>query len=79
MVMNRAKSMQFGGKHSLEASLVVSLFILEDLDVITENKFRILQGNAVFLWEQLGKAQTVFIICSEENKFVLRIKSWFLF
>lgn len=70
--------MHFGEKHSLEASLVVSLFILEDLDVITENKFRILQGNTEFLWEQLGKAQAVFIISCEENKFVLRIKSWFL-
>lgn len=41
--------MHFGEKHSLEASLVVPLFILEDLDAITENKFRILQGNTEFL------------------------------
>lgn len=71
--------MYFGEKDSLKASLGVSLFILEELDAITENKFRILQGNTAFLWEQLGKAQTVFVICSEENKSVLRIKSWFLF
>lgn len=70
--------MHFGEKHSPEASLVLSPFILEYLLAVTENKFRILQGNTEFLWEQLGNAQTIFIICSEENKFVLRIESWFL-
>lgn len=62
-------------ENSLE--VLVYFFYLEVINARIGNKFRILLGNTGILRKLLGKSGTVFNVCSEENKSVLRTQLWF--